>query len=114
MAENLGNSDASPDLELEGEYAPDEDGTISEQEMADAEAGCGQAAVAVPMGGGHPAGIPKASGHPGGHPAGVPMTGGHPAGVPMERQRHGGARSVGFRPGGGPAAHRRRRGHAPR
>ena len=68
--------------------------------MAEAEAGCGQAAVAIPVGGGHPAGIPggsRASGHPGGHPAGVP-------GGPGERQRHGGARSVGFRPGGGPAA----------
>jgi heme b synthase len=109
MAENVGNSDARPDLEFEEEIAPDEAGTIDEQEMAEAEAGCGQAAVGVAVGGhptGHPASVPM------GHPAGIPMTGerpaghpgGHPAGVPMDRQRHGGARSVGFRPGGGPEA----------
>ncbi len=96
MAENVGDSSARPDLELEEEFGEDE-GTINEQEMAEAEAGCGQAAVAIPVGGGHPAGIPKTGGHPGGHPAGVP-------GGPGERQRHGGARSVGFRPGGGPEA----------
>ncbi len=98
MADNVGNSDARPDLELEEEFGEDE-GTITEQEMAEAEAGCGQTAVAVPMGGGRPLGAPA------GHPAGAAgHPGGHPAGVPMERQRHGGARSVGFRPGGGPAA----------
>jgi heme b synthase len=110
MADNVGNADARPDLEFEEEFAPDEPGTIDEQEMAEVEAGCGQAAVAIPMGrpSGHPAGMPmtgeRPAGHPpvGGHPAGHP--GGHPAGVPMDRQRHGGARSVGFRPGGGPEA----------
>ncbi len=123
MAENVGDSSARPDLELEEEFGEDE-GKITEQEMADAEAPCGGVGIAVPVtarsdahgvssgdaaghasreslaghGDGHPAG------HPGGHPAGVPggPGGGHPAGV--ERQRHGGARSVGFRPGGGPAA----------
>lgn len=112
MSENVGDSSARPDLELEEEFGEDE-GTITEQEMAEAEAGCGQVAISVPMG--HPP-IPdgvtgKPAGHPegislgGGHPAGIPGgPGGHPAGVPMERQRHGGARSVGFRPGGGPAA----------
>jgi sulfatase maturation enzyme AslB (radical SAM superfamily) len=74
MADNVGNADARPDLELEEEYAPDEAGTIDEQEMAEAEAGCEQTAVGVPMG------------HPGG------------------TQRHGGARAMGFRPGGGEAA----------
>jgi heme b synthase len=117
MSENVGDSSARPDLELEEEFGEDE-GTITEQEMAEAEAGCGQAAIGIPLGGGHPgtpsslssdaarpAGAP--SGQPGGHPAGVPGgpgAGGHLAGVPMERQRHGGARSMGFRPGGGPEA----------
>ncbi len=132
MADNVGNADARPDLELEEELtegSAEGDGTITEQEMAEAEAGCGEAAIGIPMGGaghpsslvlgaegapaqassgspapptGHPGGHP--AGHPGGHPAGHPAEhpGGHPAGV--ERQRHGGARSVGFRPGGGPAA----------
>jgi len=121
VSENVGDSAARPDLELEEEFGEDE-GTITEQEMADAEAGCGQAAVAIPVGGGRPDGLrslaspPAAAaeasfGHPGGHPAGVAggpgHPGGHPGGVaggPGERQRHGGARSVGFRPGGGPAA----------
>jgi len=114
MAENVGDSSARPDLELEEEFG-DEAATITEQEMAEAEAGCGQTAIGIllgghpagiPMGGGHPAGVPGGpGGHPGGHPAGIPGgPGGHPAGVPMERQRHGGARSVGFRPGGGPEA----------
>ena len=125
MSENVGDSSARPDLELEEEFGEDE-GTISEDEMAAAEAGCGQTAVAIPMLGGHPdtpsslASPPSAAaeapaGHPGGHPAGAlgghpagvaggPGASGHPGGIPMERQRHGGARSVGFRPGGGPAA----------
>jgi len=99
MADNVGNADARPDLELEEDLAgPGEPGTIDEQEMAEAEAGCGQTAVGMPMG--HPAGVPMTGGHPGGHPAGVPMTGGHPGGT----QRQGGARSMGFRPGGGEAA----------
>jgi heme b synthase len=104
MADNTGNADARPDLEFEEEIAPDEAGTIDEQEMAEAEAGCGQAAVGVPMGRpvGHPAGVPMTGERPAGHPGGHP--GGHPAGIPMDRQRHGGARSVGFRPGGGPEA----------
>ena len=100
MADNVGNADARPDLEFEEEIAPDEPGTIDEQEMAEAEAGCGQTAVGVPMGRplGHPAGVPMTGERPAGHP------GGHPTGIPMERQRHGCARSVCFRPGGGPAA----------
>lgn len=112
MSENVGDSSARPDLDLEAEFGEDE-GTITEQEMAEAEAGCGQAAIGIPMGGRPDALRPLASppsaaaeapfGHPGGHPAGVlGGPGGHPAGV--ERQRHGGARSVGFRPGGGPQA----------
>ena len=92
MTDNVGNPDARPDLEL-GEELGEDAPTIDEQEMADAEAGCGQTAVGIPMG--HPAGVPGGPG--GGHPGG-----GHPAGVP--RQRHGGARSTGFRPGGGPEA----------
>ena len=75
MPDNAGNADARPDVELE-------------QEIADAEAGCGEAGAAIPVG------------HPGGRPAGDP--GGHPGGAPTGRQRHGGARSLGFRPGGGP------------
>ncbi len=135
MSDNVGNPDARPDLELGEEFGEDE-GTITEQEMADAEAPCGGVGVAIPVAGagrddlrprpteaedsgrpsrpseaersGHPGPPhqpdthPHAAGHPGGgHP------GGHPAGVPGgpgERQRHGGARSVGFRPGGGPQA----------
>ncbi len=51
--------------------------------------------------GGHPHGHP--GGHPGGHPHGHP--GGHPVGHPHAMsQRHGGSRSRGFRPGGGPQA----------
>lgn len=116
MADNVGNADARPDLELGEEFGENEP-TISEQEMAEAQAGCGQTAIGMPMGGargddlrvrpseaehsGHPPVHP--AGHPGGHPAGIPGgPGGHPAGV--ERQRHGGARSMGFRPGGGPQA----------
>lgn len=64
---------------------------IDEQAMAEAVAGCGKTAVGIPMG----------------HPAGGPMGVGHPTGrsdASDGRQRHGGARSMGFRPGGGPAA----------
>ena len=94
MAENVGDSSARPDLDLEGdlETTPidETDATITEQEMAEAEAGCGQAGVAIPVAGkGHPAGIPGGPGHPGGHPAGV-STGGHPVGIQMgggDRQR---------------------------
>lgn len=67
---------------------------IEEQELAEAGAPCGGLGVAVPVKERHPGGHP--AGHPGGHPAGVP-------GAPS-RQRHGGARSMGFRPGGGPQA----------
>lgn len=76
---------------------------VNEQEMADAMSGCGKVGVGIPMGeekpAGHPAGVPM------GHPAGIPM-GGHPGGHPagISRQRHGGARSMGFAPGGGPEA----------
>ena len=134
MADNVGNADARPDLEL-GEEFGEELPTIDEQEMAEAEAGCGQAAIGIPLGGGRreaspslssddsPTGVaPSASlssgttrpaeasaggtppaGHP--HiPAGASMPAGHPGGHPADRQRHGGARSMGFRPGGGPAA----------
>jgi heme b synthase len=106
MTDNVGDSDVRPDVELE-------------QSIADAEAGCGQAGVGIPMGrtadgaagerlvaavsaggaGGHSShGASSGAGGPGGHPGDHP--GGHPAGV----QRHGGARSLGFRPGGGEAA----------
>jgi len=78
MNDDVGNTDARPDLELEEELAEgEEQGTIDEHEMAEAEAPCGTEGVVVPV-----------AGHPGGAP----------------RQRHGGARSVGFRPGGGRAA----------
>src|SRR5450756_545414 len=69
MAENVGNADARPDLDLEEDEGVI-DGTVSEQELADIEAPC----------------------------AGVGV------GIPHAKQRHGGARSTGFRPGGGPAA----------
>jgi heme b synthase len=78
MADNVRNADARPDLELEEQFGDDRP-TIDEQEMAEAEKGCRQAAVGIPL-----------AGHPGGHPGGT--------------QRHGGARSMGFRPGGGEAA----------
>ena len=113
MTDNVGNPDARPDLDLEEDFAEGrEEGTISEQEMAEAEAECGEVGISVPLGAagaeapsghpstaaaGHPAGVPGGPGHPGGHPAGIP-------GGPGERQRHGGARSMGFRPGGGPEA----------
>ncbi len=63
--------------------APAGSGPIDEQQLAEALAPCGTQAAAVPMG--YPA-----AGHPG-----------HLGGAGGERQRHGGARSVGFRPGGG-------------
>lgn len=129
MADNVGNADARPDLDLDEAFGDDAP-TIDEQEMAEAEAGCGEVAISIPLLGGqrgdlqslaspplaaaeapsdlptgHPAGIPVGhpAGVPTGHPAGIPGgPGGHPAGI--ERQRHGGARSMGFRPGGGPEA----------
>jgi len=128
MADNVGNADARPDLELEGEFGDDRP-TIDEQELADAMAPCGAEGVGIALGQGagedprvRPSEAERSSlpPRPVGHPAGVPRTGdrseslpeatsaghpsGHPAGIPMDRQRHGGARSVGFRPGGGPAA----------
>ena len=112
MADNVGNADARPDLELEAEFGPDDEGTLTEQEIADAEAPCGGVGIGIPLGGagrdnlrprpteaedfGRPS-RPEQHPHAAGHPAGVP-------GGPGERQRHGGARSVGFRPGGGEAA----------
>lgn len=136
MADNVGNADARPDLDLD-EQLGDDRPTIDEQEMAEAMAGCGQTAIGMPMGAsGSPVAsasdagdpslavlgaqdapaeasleVPPSSaqpGHPGmppGHPqvpAGAGMPAGHPAGI--DRQRHGGARSVGFRPGGGEQA----------
>ncbi len=72
MADNVGNADARPDLELEESLAEETpEGTVDEQELAEAEAPCGHKGVGIPAAG----------------------------------QRHGGARSVGFRPGGGEAAH---------
>ena len=155
MADNVGNADARPDLDLDEAFG-DERPTIDEQEMAEAEAGCGETGIGIPLSAGSngvdpslavlgakpapaeaplevspsspdraglPAGhpqVPAGATMPAGHPAGVPRTGdgseslpeatsgghpsGHPAGIPMDRQRHGGARSVGFRPGGGPQA----------
>lgn len=67
----------------------------SEQDLADAQSPCGSTGVGIPLKEGHPIGHP--TGHPGGHP------GGHPTGHPG-KQRMGGARSMGFRPGGGTAA----------
>ena len=53
MTDNVGNPDARPDLDLEQDFAEErEEGTISEQEMAEAEAGCGEVGVSVPLGGG--------------------------------------------------------------
>ncbi|MDZ4180906.1 MAG: hypothetical protein U1E29_17025, partial [Coriobacteriia bacterium] len=86
MSDNVGNPDARPDLDLDEAFGDDQ-GTIDEQEMADAEAGCGQTAIGIPLAGresgGHPrdlrplasppsAAAEAASGHPGGHPAGIP------------------------------------------
>ncbi|MDR1775569.1 MAG: radical SAM protein [Actinomycetes bacterium] len=66
---------------------------IDEQELAQSMAGGERTGIAIPLT------------HPGGHPTDNP-DGDHPRHqVPSDgRQRHGGARSVGFRPGGGPAA----------
>lgn len=106
MADNVGNADARPDLDLEEEFG-DERPTIDEQEMADAEKGCGQTAIGMPMGGigrmpsslsSPPSAAAEASS--GTHPMPPSHPGGHPGGT----QRHGGARSMGFRPGGGEAA----------
>jgi heme b synthase len=103
MADNAGDADGRPDLEL-GEEFGEEPPTIDEQEMAEAEAGCGQSAVGIPLAGGRrDAGATAPAGHPP-NPAGATMPAGHPGGHPGDRQRLGGARSVGFRPGGGPAA----------
>ena len=86
MADNVGNADARPDLEFEEEIAgSDEPGTVSEEEVVAAEAPCGSVGVDVPMS--------DRSSRPAGHPGGPGVT-----------QRHGGARSMGFRPGGGEAA----------
>ncbi|MDO8916164.1 MAG: radical SAM protein, partial [Coriobacteriia bacterium] len=97
MAENVGNADARPDIDLE-------------QDLAEAEAGCGQTAVGIPLGGARPEDLRSTSsaedhglrGSNSGPPVGHP--GGHPGGSPTGGQRHGGARSMGFRPGGGEAA----------
>jgi hypothetical protein len=68
VSENVGDSSARPDLELEEEFGEDE-GTINEQEMAEAEAGCGQAGIGIPLGEGRahsPADTPAASPCPAG------------------------------------------------
>lgn len=119
MSENVGNPDARPDLDLENSFgaetpAATSEGTagagdIDEQELADAEAPCGGVGVGIRVGGAE-RGSGRAHEHEGGVSQGRPAgggqghPGGHPAGVPREKQRHGGARSTGFRPGGGPAA----------
>ncbi|MCL2881549.1 MAG: radical SAM protein [Coriobacteriia bacterium] len=81
---------------------------VDEQEIAEAMAtgagGCETVGVGIPLAGGKPVTAGShPGGHPGGHPSGMPPAG-HPGGHPGERQRHGGARSMGFMPGGGPAA----------
>lgn len=82
---------AGLDIQPEPEFNPD---ALTEQEMAEAFAPCGAEAVGIKLRG-HPHAMgmhPHAVGsHPGGHP--------HAA-----RQRHGGSRAMGFRPGGGQAA----------
>jgi heme b synthase len=123
------NSDTRPDLDLEETLADGpEQPTLDEQALADAEAPCGGVGVGIPIRSDDRRDDPSSlasdesadsptrpaeasSGHPdvrpsGGHPAGVPKghPGGHPAGVPRTKQRLGGARSTGFRPGGGPEA----------
>jgi len=121
MADNVGNTDARPDLELEEEFGGARP-TIDEQELAEAEAGCGQTAVGIPMVGGRavassslssgtdrpaeasseaPLGHPSPHDRPAEASSEAPL--GHPGGHPGA-QRHGGARSMGFRPGGGEAA----------
>ena len=109
MAENVGDSSARPDLELEEEFGDDDGDASTEQEMAEAEAGCGQAAIGdsdLEMadrgdprrgrrgGRRHAAargGIPMAAvtrrasrRHPGGHPAGTRR---RPDGAPASRRR---------------------------
>lgn len=61
---------------------------MAEQELADASTPCGGLGVAVPVKERHPGGRPE----------------GHPTGSVASRQRHGGARSMGFRPGAGSQA----------
>lgn len=114
MPDSAGNADARPDLDLEQTLAEDEtEPTITEDELAAAEAPCGGVGVGMELSPAEAEGLrsrPSEAGssapppQPGAHavpPVGHPG-GGHPAGV--ERQRHGGARSMGFRPGGGEAA----------
>jgi len=49
MADNVGNADARPDLDLDEAFGDDRP-TINEQEMAEAAKGCGQTAIGIPMG----------------------------------------------------------------
>ena len=73
MADNVGNSDARPDLDLEEELqdAPfsELDATVTEQEIADVEAPCGGVGIGIPLSGGHPVGVP---GGPAATPAATP------------------------------------------
>ncbi|MDO9556400.1 MAG: heme b synthase [Coriobacteriia bacterium] len=110
MADDVGNADARPDLELEEEFG-DVRPTIDEQEMAEAGKGCGQSAVGIPMAGTAAPVAPSSLSSGGTRPAeassGAPTQASHPhhpGGHPDGTQRHGGARSMGFRPGGGEAA----------
>ena len=102
MADNVGNADARPDLDLDEEFG-DERPTIDEQEMAEAEAGCGETGIGIPLADGAkdelrvrpteaerfgrpspptqmPAGHPQV-------PAGATMPAGHPVGVPRTGDR---------------------------
>jgi len=54
MAENVGNADTRPDIELE-------------QTLADAGAGCGEVGVGIPLTGDRSESLPKATSE--GHPA---------------------------------------------
>lgn len=105
MADNVGNADARPDLELEEELGDDRP-VLDESELAAAEAGCGTGVAIVMRGEGEAlsslASPPPAAAEASSSAGHLHAGGGHPAGVP--RQRHGGARSVGFQPGGGPQA----------
>ena len=50
MADNVGNADARPDLDLEAEFGDDRP-TVTEQELADVEAPCGAVGIGIPIGG---------------------------------------------------------------
>ncbi|MDF1542952.1 MAG: hypothetical protein P1P71_07515, partial [Anaerosomatales bacterium] len=57
MADNVGNADARPDLELEQEFGPEDEGTLTEQEIAEVEAPCGGVGIGIPLSGADEGGL---------------------------------------------------------